>query len=143
MTLSIDEQDDLAEFAAFAGSSPRRAKRYLNLYLLLKTSLRPGPGLPGMSRRVNQRAIIALLAIVTAAGPADSVFEMLANENPEFHDLPSLLGLLDKAAAGHSTKTHDVVSKLIGVNKRDSINQDAQMIAALSLYAQTVRRYSF
>ena len=75
MTLSVDEQRDLAEFAAFAGSSPRRAKRYLNLYLLLKTSLRPGAGLPGGEPApVNQRAIIVLLAIVTAAGPADSLF---------------------------------------------------------------------
>jgi len=40
MTLSKDERQILAEFARFAGSSPRRAKRYLNLYLLLKTSLR-------------------------------------------------------------------------------------------------------
>lgn len=143
MTLSTDEQNDLAEFAAFAGGSPRRAKRYLNLYLLLKTSLRPGAGLPGLNPRVNQRAIIALLAIVTAAGPADSLFEMLAREKPEFTDLASLLGLLEKPSAGYSTKTRDIVAKLKTVNQRDSIDQGVHMLTALRHYAQVVRRYSF
>lgn len=144
MTLSKEEKKDLADFAPFAGSSPRRAKRYLNLYLLLKTSLGAGPSQGGMNQRINQRAIIVLLAVVTSAGPTDALFEILAApKRPK--GLAALRSLLArrKSGAGVSTRTQGIISKLIKVNEDESVAHDAPMLAALHLYAPTVRRYSF
>jgi hypothetical protein len=143
MTLSKEERDDLAAFASFVGSTPRRAKRYLNLYLLLNTILKLGATQPGANRRVNQRAIISLLAIVTSVGPSNAIFDILAAPKPQFKDLASLKHFLEKSSAPSLGKVRAVISKLIEVNSRDAIAQNEVMLAALQLYAPTVRRYSF
>ena len=168
MTLSKDEKNTLAAFATFAGSSPRRAKRYLNLYLLLKTSLRSGFTQPGVDRRVNERAIIVLLAIVTALGPADAFFDVLgppttdakgqkAGSKATPDTLDTLLSAFDTPApAENTTKARKeespaaaaataraVIAKLLELNKGDSVDQGEAMVEALRRYAPTVRRYSF
>jgi hypothetical protein len=154
MTLSEDEQKTLAEFARFAGSSPRRAKRYLNQYLLLKTSLQPSIARNGQNRRVAERAIVALLAVVTAQGPGDKLFRILLDSNGNPDNLDSLLASLNnESAPGNeargngrlpsTTTSYEVVATLIEVNRRDSVDQGDATLAALRQHAPTVRRYSF
>jgi KAP family P-loop domain len=158
MTLSDDEKRTLAAFAPFVGSSPRRAKRYLNLYLLLKTSMQPASAQPGKDRRINERAIITLLAIVTALGPDDEFFEILSDFHAEAGDLKSLIVSLkkepsarsstrsakrDNSTAVSSRKSGEVVFKLLELNIRDSVDQGGAMVAALRRYSPTVRRYCF
>jgi hypothetical protein len=155
MTLSEDEQKTLAEFARFAGSSPRRAKRYLNLYLLLKTSLQLSIARNGQNRRVAERSIVALLAVVTARGPADALFRILVDSSATPDNLDSLLASLNHAAASQpvaragrtddspSTTSHQVIAKLIELNRRDSVDPGHATLSALRQYAPTVRRYSF
>lgn len=97
-----------------------------------------------MNQRINQRAIIVLLAVVTSAGPTDALFEILAApKRPK--GLAALRSLLArrKSGAGVSTRTQGIISKLIKVNEDESVAHDAPMLAALHLYAPTVRRYSF
>jgi hypothetical protein len=168
MTLSEDEKNTLAAFARFGGNSPRRAKRYVNLCLLLKTSLQPSSVQIGKDRRVNERAIVALLAIVTALGPSDALFETLVALKPSAGSLESLLKLLNKGTratenasakrkttaepstksrkqatpAVGSTKAREVVTKLLELNRRDSVDQGEEIVAALRRYAPTVRRYA-
>jgi hypothetical protein len=154
MTLSGDERNTLAEFARFAGTSPRRAKRYLNQYLLLKTSLQSSIT-RGDNRQVAERAIVALLAVVTARGPADVLFRILVDSNTRPDDLDGLLVSLNNlsnsqpaAKAGATddsltTTSHQVIAKLIELNRRDSLDQGHATLTALAHYAPTVRRYSF
>ncbi len=166
MTLTADEQSALSAFAHFAGSSPRRAKRYLNLYLLLKTSLQPGSVTAGEDRRVNERAIVALLAIVTALGPDDAFFRILPTV-PDGGGLKALGALLDKssqAAKGKSSSSRfegarkaartrgrtderinagKIIAALQALNADDKVDQGTKAIAALRAYAPVVRRYAF
>jgi hypothetical protein len=144
MTLLEAEKEMLAEFAPFVGDSPRRAKRYLNLYLLLKTSLHLSVT-PGRDARIAQRAVIALLVIVTGTGRPGTFFRTLDGiSNATAPNLDKLLNALESNKPAHGLyQASDVIRKLIKVNQRDDVDHGSMMISALRHFGPTVRRYSF
>jgi len=60
----------LEQFAPFLGGSPRRAKRFINLYHLLKASLHSQRLDADGDERIKPLAVIAMLAMVTSAPEA-------------------------------------------------------------------------
>jgi hypothetical protein len=144
MTLSEIEKQVIAEFAPFVGGSPRRAKRYVNLYLLLKTSLGLGGPQPTNSWRIACTALMTLLAIVTGPGRVGSFFETLEALSGDELRLEGLVKALERnIEVGGTHYARDAIRKLMEINRRDSIDQGAEMIGALRQFAPVVRRYSF
>jgi hypothetical protein len=125
MTLSGDEQKMLATFAPFVGGSPRRAKRYVNLYLLLKTILRP-------VGNVQEWAIAGLLANSTGTNRSDDNF-LASFQNKS----------AAARAAGTNSKIGSAVDALIVAVSLNFPKQEDDLQTALQRFAPTVRRYSF
>jgi len=139
MTLSSAETRVIAEFAPFVGGSPRRAKRYLNLYLLIKT----GIGFAD-AQMVSQRALMALLAIVTGLGRPNNFFGVLEGLESQNQTLQGLVDALQRSEPSDGPlKSAEVIRKLIEINQRDRVDYGAEMISALRDLAPTARRYSF
>jgi hypothetical protein len=151
----------LEEFAPFLGGSPRRAKRFVNLYHLLRTNLRDMPPISS-DARVDARALIAALAVTTGAPySASAFFRALEADTGEtngatkgkktYVDLPAVLATLDEAAGANGTSTRAVIQHLIDINGDEKIklndgrvvSNGPDMTEALSKLAATVRRYSF
>jgi hypothetical protein len=142
MTLSDTERKVIAAFAPFVGGSPRRAKRYVNLYLLLKTSLEVGG--TQIDDRLAQRALMALLAIVTGLGRPIKFFDVLKGLGPQEQRLEALAEALSGGTtADGSHEACNVIRKLIKINHDDGVDEGQEIISALRKFAPTVRRYSF
>jgi hypothetical protein len=81
MTLARPEIELMAQLAPFLGGTPRRAKRFVNVYRVLKASLEAAESencVGGLGERLVYRALLAQLAIVTGAPVAASrYFERL------------------------------------------------------------------
>jgi KAP family P-loop domain len=139
MRLSKKEGELIAAFAPFVGGSPRRAKRYLNLYLLLKTSLELGP-----SDRLGQRALMTLLAIVTGLGRPTSFFDVLKRVGEDKPRLEALSdALTSEGSSANSRRADEIIRKLMAINSKDHIPDGPEIVAALQKLAPIVRRYSF
>ena len=145
LSLEPDEARVLAEFAPFVGGSPRRAKRFVNLYHLLRTSL---DGVPASTTdaKVRQRALILALAIATGAPYSASIFfDALAPVDKRYvglSDLAEGLGA-SPAASGPDGNIRDAVKLLMKLNDESGVTTGPDMTRELHLLAPTVRRYSF
>ena len=146
-----DEIGLLEEFAPFVGGSPRRAKRFVNLYHLLRLSLRELPFV-GNEVVLHQRALIAALAVVTGAPHSASAF-FNALERPPGGWYPSLDAIvLDPSKSGGAAvdaNLRGILERLKTINDAGTHN-DGQRVSngpefteALSKLSDTVRRYSF
>lgn len=135
MNLSPDEALLLSDFAPFIGGSPRRAKRYVNLYILLKTTLQRTESWQS-DALAGRRAAVALLAITTGMEQVAEFFAAL--DDTEITDLKSLHDALPSDGSGPAA----VIAKLTElVDKEPSAG--SAVIAAMRNFAPTVRRYSF
>jgi hypothetical protein len=147
------EVKTLVSFAEFVGGSPRRAKRFVNLCQLLKTSLRDMPSVSS-DPLVDERALIVALAVVTGAPhSASAFFRALAPQStaqPDgtttatYPDLSQVKERLPRPDAGtRELNMQDVVVRLIRDNEKDQVSNGPDMTRALYQLANTVRRYSF
>jgi O-acetyl-ADP-ribose deacetylase (regulator of RNase III) len=145
MTLTEDEQTSLKTFAPFLGGSPRRAKRFVNLYHLLKTSLRLNPGDDASADRMRSNALIALLAIVTGAPVSvRRVFPLLAAPAAQGQDLADLVAAATLAPEGDAGNNGALILQCLAAMVKDDDNfTGPSMVGALRDLAPTVRRYSF
>jgi hypothetical protein len=158
LDFTANEINLLEEFAPFLGGSPRRAKRFVNLYHLLKVGMPTFQ--PGERVELRERALIVALAIVTGAPrSARLIFEVLQREQdtsasatgpslpPAGERWATLEDLVHRFQAAHPDALEidmpTVLQKLISVNARDGVSVGSDMTQALIEVAPTVRRYSF
>jgi hypothetical protein len=135
--LTPDEIKILGRFARFAGDSPRRVKRLVNLYQLLKTSLKLDA-----SRKAEATALAAFIAM--SSGPDASI-----------DNFRSLLGKVSEPRDSKQGTLSDLASDAVKTDSRlqaiveelhlttDSAEMIDQVLGALRNYGPTVLRYSF
>jgi hypothetical protein len=151
LTLTDWEVQALETFAAFVGTTPRRAIRFVNLYRLIKTSLPPGileklVGEGGESHVYG--ALIAQLAIVTGAPEAAAHFFTRLAEQKAGDSLLSLRTTLSSDAAFDAYPDAELVRQILETLQQRGANGSgfigAQFVAGdLQALALTARRYSF
>jgi hypothetical protein len=135
MNLTPEESDLLSDFAPFLGGSPRRAKRYVNLYILVKTTLQQTESWQS-DPLAGQRAAVALLAITTGMEKVAEFFAAL--DDKKITDLK----VLDDALSSNGLGPSAVIAKLTEL-VGEGPGAGGAVVAAMRTFAPTVRRYSF
>jgi hypothetical protein len=137
MVIETHEREFMIRLAPFAGDSPRRGKRFVNAYRLVKAGLRPsvlGTFVGADGKAQDYRALLVQLAISTGAPLcAGAYFEALART-------------LDYAAvrtAIESTRGPDALDRLRVLGALDLAEQSGLTPAALARWSSLARRYSF
>lgn len=147
MTFTVYESRVLAEFSPYFVTSPRRAKRILNIYLLLKKALYDSRELfihGSVESRLICPAIATLLALVD--GPPDTRGDFYrALDDGRNHDLnvAQLADRIPRNATPSRVAVHDVLRQLVLVCESENVATDKRMVSTLRMLAPTVRRYSF
>lgn len=151
MFITDPEVTLLKQLAPFAGSSPRRGLRFINVYRLIKTSLKDHQlaNLVGeQGQALAYRAIITQLAISTGAPTiAQTYFKIIIGENGKINSLTTLINRLKKESGTRPSQEWPLIfgalEKLKEVNQSMGIDNGSGMMAALREYAPITRRYSF
>lgn len=151
MFITDPEVTLLKHLAPFAGSSPRRGLRFINVYRLIKTSLKDHQlaNLVGeQGEALAYRAIITQLAISTGAPTiAQTYFKIIIGENGKISSLTTLINRLKKESGTKPSHEWPLIfgalEKLKEVNRSMGTNNGSAMMAALREYALIARRYSF
>lgn len=145
MTLTPAEADLLKSHARFLGGSPRRAKRFVNLYLLIKTSLATElPNLTPDVPTINDRALVALLTVVTGAPHVcQAFFAALPDSDATVCDVQTLYDNLNFNPGGTRPREEQAVREIVkSLLESDGAN-GRKMIEALHAFAPLAQRYSF
>ena len=145
--LSNDEIAMLRRFAPYIGDTPRSAKRFVNLYHLLRTSLGRTGDIRGADDLVHWLALIGLLSLVTGAPEfAGQFLATLDNEEllGNVHDgVFSRLGTsLAAEPEGQRAALEGILRCLTEESAKGKIT-DGQMIEVLRRFGSTITRYSF
>lgn len=150
--ITKNESDYMQAMAPFIGNSPRRLKRFANLYQLIKSGLSEEHaetfvGEDGES--INYRAVLTNLAIVTGAPNfAPIYFEKLTEEHQKINkptgaflaDLMLLFNPYEQAKANQeSIRIGKALEHLINLDK----HTDDECIKALHNWSRSVSRFSF
>jgi len=141
----------MRRLAPFLGQSPRRAKRFVNVYRLVKTGL-PQPifdalvgergGAPGY------RALLTQLAIVTGAPQTAQLYFTALRSVPEQHE--TLEALSDRLAhdqqltdAGDWYIIQGALAALLAFSRERGVDIGEAMVQQLRSVASIASRYSF
>ena len=151
MLITDHEVDMLKQLAQYAGASPRRSLRFINVYRLIKSSLDKKQlnvlvGDKGQS--LNYRAIITQLAISTGAPKiAQFYFRTIISTDGQITSLNVLNEQLEKHPqiknSSEWPKLSGALAKLKALNEEKELDIDSDMILALRETAPIARRYSF
>ena len=140
MEFSAREIRILKSFAPFIASSPRRAKRNLNVYQVLKTGL-----LQGASDNGSELSDLVCPAIATTLalldGPRDienAFFKALRGEKSVVDVISTL-----QATTKNSSQTVRVLFHLMDICKQEKLPTGPKLVEELQRLAPVVRRYSF
>ncbi len=141
----------LEYLAQFAGSSPRRNLRFVNVYRLIKSSLKSdqlNDLVGGRGESLGYRAIITQLAISTGAPKiAQFYFQIIINKDRQIKSITDLLDRLEKesriAASSEWPQLRGALKKLRELNEKEKLDIGSDMILALRESASIARRYSF
>jgi hypothetical protein len=135
MVLETHERDFMIRLAPFAGESPRRGKRFVNAYRLIKAGLRPSV-VASFAAPDGQdyRALLVQLAISTGAPlAAAAYFDALA--------VARELATVRAAVEGAPGLADDDRQRVLGA--LDLAERDGVTAAALARWSSLARRYSF
>jgi len=152
MHITKHEQLMLENMAPFTGRSPRRGLRFVNLYRLVKTSLKLHQldSLVGDDgKQLGYRALIAQLAITTGSPRiAQYYFNKIKGEEELPKTLTELVENLenDKRLTDSQEEWNNLkgaIKTLEAENEKDKVSTDSLMLQELYNYAPIVRRYSF
>jgi hypothetical protein len=137
MVLETHEREFMIRLAPFAGESPRRGKRFVNAYRLIKAGLRPSvlvtfTNSDGGSQ--GYRALLVQLAIATGAPLAAGVyFDALARRS----DYASVRAAMETAPGLDGLDRQRVLGAL------DIAERSGLTPTALASWSSLARRYSF
>jgi hypothetical protein len=137
MVLETPEREFMIRLAPFAGDSPRRGKRFVNAYRLVKAGLRPsvlatfvGPH----GEAEDYRALLVQLAISTGAPlAAGTYFDALAREQ----------NYAAVRTAIETTPGPDNIDRRYVLGALDIAERSGLSPAALARWSSLARRYSF
>jgi hypothetical protein len=151
MHISDHEVEMLKHLAPFAGSSPRRGLRFVNVYRLIKTSLAVNQldTLVGKTgEELAYRAIICQLAISTGAPSiSQQYFKIILSKDVSIQSINELIDELNKVDQTSSSSEWGqligALEKLRELNTKQQLDVGVKMTKALRDYAPIARRYSF
>lgn len=136
LDLDDAERAFMAQLAPWAGNSPRRLLRFLNVYQVMKASLVAGGVAPGE----GFHGLMAQVAIVTGA---PDLFEPWFDALTAKVDSPSLEAARARVAAPRTTPARAQHRNLAGALDVLARAQAQPDVARLGDYALLTRRYSF
>lgn len=151
MYLTKYEIEMLENLAPFAGSSPRRGLRFVNVYRLIKSSFKSGQLMEMVDtkgEKLGYRALITQLAISTGAPKiAQYYFQLIIGKIAQISSLEELLNQLGQepriTTSPEWLHLRGALDKLKELNENGNLGVGSDMILALGLYAPIARRYSF
>jgi multidrug efflux pump subunit AcrA (membrane-fusion protein) len=151
MYITDQELEILKHLAPFAGSSPRRGLRFVNVYRLIKTSLKKNQlnDLVGeMGEKLAYRAIIAQLAISTGAPRiAQYYFQIILTKNGQIKCIEDLIKKLESEPRIKSSPERSLLfgalTTLMELNEDRELDIGQDMIRELREFAPIARRFSF
>jgi KAP-like P-loop domain-containing protein len=169
MTLTKKEWQFLEELAPFVGDTPRRGLRFVNIYRLVKTSLPEELQKQLVSEagdQIGYRAVITQLAIVTGAPHiSGTYFQLLqkaatsiaaarsgrtAQISAEEKKIQTLAELREQLAGELASVDVNqrrallgALERLCSLNEEQHIDNGADFLLGLELFAPIARRYSF
>jgi len=169
MTLTKKEWEFLEELAPFVGNTPRRGLRFVNIYRLVKTSLPEELQkqlLTETSNQVGYRAVITQLAIVTGAPHISGIYFQLlqkaatsiaeARRRPPTQPPAGEMGIqtladlreqlaeeLISVDVSQRNALLGALERLCTLNDAQHIDNGADLLLDLELFAPIARRYSF
>ena len=138
ITLSESERKYILELSEFGGSSPRRLKRFINLYRILKSTVSQSEVqefLAGSGEKGDYKLALVLLAVLTGSPTLSSQFLRKLQEP----GATLSAGLADLTADGGVEHR----SALGALARFQSEPQNTPTSAALNRWASVVARYNF
>ena len=151
MFFSTAETEFMREMAPFIGQSPRRGIRFVNVYRLVKTSLKDfaqdafvGPN----GESLAYRALLTQLAIVTGAPKIAWIyFQHLPRERENDVTLHSLCAALNEDLRLNASlewpALNGALQRLHALNTVAKLDTGVNLVAALRDVAPIAMRYSF
>lgn len=144
--LTAEEIEFMKTLAPFVGRSPRRSKRFFNVYQLVRASLRPEERegfLGNNGEALDYRVVMALLAIVTGApilAPHffEKVIEQAAGKS---HSINRLATRVSKDRAFTSSSEWDRLNGTLKVLR--GLGKDVDTFEMLRHWTRRAMRYSF
>jgi hypothetical protein len=142
--LSNDEIAMLRRFAPYIGDTPRSAKRFVNLYHLLRTSLGRTGDIRGADDLLHWLALIGLLSLVTGAPELAGPFLAALDNKELLGNVPdgAFARLGASLAEGQKAGLERFLRSLTEETAKGKIT-DGQMIEVLRRFGSTITRYSF
>lgn len=138
ITLNESEQKFILELSQFGGTSPRRLKRFINLYRVIKSTLSASEVEDFLGRSGDDgdyRLVLVLLAVLTGSPVVGG--EILRKVQQNGQGLQSVLKELNQGSRD------DYRSCLGAFGQLHSKYDDSNASVALARWASVVSRYSF
>jgi len=138
VTLTKGELDSMLELSQYSGRSPRRLKRFINIYRIIKstvTETESSDFLVGSGETGDYRMVLALLAVLTGS-PLISA-ELLRKMQQPGVSLTALVEELSKQSGAEYRNSVDALSRM------QSDPRGEPKSATLNRWASVVARYSF
>lgn len=145
MTLTPAEAKLLQTYAPYLGGSPRRAKRFVNLYLLIKASLGQRKSNHREEPTISERAMVALLTVVTGAPHhGEAFFSALPAKGAAPYSIETLRNKLDFGGGNVCRPREEEAIRAIvqALAETDGL-ATGEMVDALHALSPTIQRYSF
>jgi hypothetical protein len=138
------ELEYIQELAPYIGRSPRRVKRFVNIYRLLRASIRPGADAVNfIGTRENpgeHRAALALLAVLTGAPTLAPEIMKVLRESPPSH---SLSKLRDGISGRLNGRDSDELEAALGALEFFRASTKEKNLRRLQKWGPVIVRYSF
>lgn len=143
LDFSEEERRFIEDIARFIGSSPRRAKRYVNTYRLIKTNLRvrseDTAGAPDDAEAYYPE-ILTLLALTTGAPSyVRSIFDLLKNNSTELR-LSDLRAMSETEIGSNKAELETIIGALEVYQQRSEGLLDT---SRLSQWVERIGQFSF
>lgn len=150
MTLTDEEKKTIGALGPFVGHSPRRAKRFVNVYRIVKSGLRAkdqGVLLDSDGAVMHFRCLLAQLAIMTGAPSLAATYARVVDLVPDMEEDDTVNGLISRleeagavAASPEWPSARGALEELI---EQEGGEDGPELMAGLRLWLRRSMRFSF
>lgn len=138
IVLTKGELDYMLELSNYSGRSPRRLKRFINIYRIIKSAVSEKDSvdfLVGSGEKGDYQLVLALLAVLTGS-PSISAELFRKMKQPQ----ASLVALIEELSKENGTECQNCFDAL---NRFRSDHPDGPTSTTLNRWASVVARYNF
>jgi hypothetical protein len=141
MRLTEGETQALQKLARFMGASPRRALRFLNVYRLIKVSLKPDD-LKTLEDG-EYKALLTLLAIAMATPLCFSNLLRSVNVKSDTFGMREIKSLINLSPTDENMLEYNRFKEILGIYTVLIVNEPFKTDHRVKKYTAIIQRYSF